>query len=184
MRSDRENQVIEAAYGVFFRYGFARTTMGDLAKAAGMSRPALYLVYPGKMEVFQAVAEWMSDNMLESFKTDLKAGWPLERKLMYVLEVFIARPYEEVKANPDAHDLVAMDSQMPGLDRVYGKLQAYLSGLLEDSVKQSGLKATASDLARTLMSAMRGFKLAATDGEDLRRLIAMQVSLTMAGLGQ
>jgi hypothetical protein len=79
---------------------------------------------------------------------------------------------------------MAMDSQMPGLDRVYGKLQAYLSALLEDSVKQSGLNATASDLARTLMSAMRGFKLAATDGEDLRRLIAMQVSLTMAGLGQ
>jgi AcrR family transcriptional regulator len=184
MRSERENQVIEAAYGVFFRYGFARTTMGDLAKAAGMSRPALYLVYPGKMEVLQAVAEWMSDNMLESFRTDLKADWPLERKLMHVLEVSIAKPYDEVKANPDANDLLALDSQMPGLCQVYGKLQAYLSALLEDAVKQSGLKITASDLARTLLSAMRGFKLAATDGKDLRRLIALQVSLTMAALGQ
>jgi AcrR family transcriptional regulator len=184
MRSDRENQVIEAAYGVFFRYGFARTTMGDLATAAGMSRPALYLVYPGKMEVFQAVVEWMTDNMLESFRTDLKADWPLERKLMHVLEVCVAKPYEECRANPDAQDLMAMDRQMPGLDRVYGKLQAYVSDLLEDAVKQSGLKASASDLARTLMSAMRGFKLAATDGKDLRRLIAIQVSITMAGLGQ
>lgn len=184
MHNDREKQVIEAAYGVFFRYGFARTTMGDLAKAAGMSRPALYLVYPGKMEVFQAVADWMSDNMLETFKADLKLDWPLERKLMHVLEVSIAKPFEQVKANPDAHDLLAMDSQMPGLDRVYGKLQAYLSDLLEDAVKQSGLKTTASELARTLMSTMRGFKLAAKDGKDLRRLMALQLSLTMAALGQ
>lgn len=184
MRSDKENQVIEAAYGVFFRYGFARTTMGDLAKAAGMSRPALYLVYPGKLELFQAVADWMSDNMLESIQTDLKADWPLERKLLHVLDVFIAQPFEVVKANPDAHDLVAMDSQMPELHRVYGKLQAYLSDLLEDAVKQSGLKTTAAELARTLMSAMRGFKLAANDGEDLRRLMALQLNLTMAALGQ
>ncbi|WP_160109058.1 TetR/AcrR family transcriptional regulator [Pseudomonas izuensis] len=184
MRTDKENQVIEAAYGVFFRYGFARTTMGDLAKAAGMSRPALYLVYPGKLEVFQAVADWMSDNMLESFRTDLKADWPLERKLLHVLEVCIAKPFEEVKANPDAYDLVAMDGQMPELHRVYGKLQVYLSDLLEDAVKQSGLKTTACELARTLMSAMRGFKLAAKDGKDLRQLMALQLSLTMAALGQ
>ncbi|MBV8036392.1 TetR/AcrR family transcriptional regulator [Roseateles sp.] len=182
MRTDKEQQVIQAAYGVFFRYGFARTTMGDLAKAAGMSRPALYLVYPGKGEVFQAVVEWMSDSLLASIESSLKPDWSLERKLTHVLELSVAQPYEQVKANPDAQDLLALDSQMPALESAYGKLQAYLEGLLEGPMKQSGRKGSASDLARTLMSAMRGFKLVAADAKDLRRLMAMQVGLVTAAL--
>ena len=50
---------------MFFRYGYARTTMADLASAAGLSRPALYLVFPGKAEVFQAVVEWLSEHLLK-----------------------------------------------------------------------------------------------------------------------
>ncbi|RDK11301.1 TetR/AcrR family transcriptional regulator [Cupriavidus lacunae] len=184
MLTDKQLQVIQAAYGVFFRYGFARTTMGDLAKAAGMSRPALYLVYCGKEEVFQAVVAWMGDNLLETIQSTLKEDWPLERKLMHVLELCIARPYEQVRANPDAQDLLALDSHMPALEQAYGSLQTYLADLLKDAVNESGLKVAAIDVARTLMSAMRGFKLVAVDGKDLRRLIAMQVTLTTAALGQ
>jgi AcrR family transcriptional regulator len=158
--------------------------MGDLAKAAGMSRPALYLVYPGKEEVFQAVVEWLSDQMLETIRSTLKDDWALERKLMHVLEVSVAQGYDQVKAHPDAQDLLALDSQMPALERAYAKLQANLADLLQAAVEASGLKASAADVARTLMSAMRGFKLVAADGKDLRRLIAMQVALTTAALGK
>ena len=182
MRTDRELQVIEAAYCVFFRYGFGRTTMGDLAKAAGMSRPALYLVFPGKEEVFRAVVEWMSDGLLANIESSLKADWSLERKLTHVLELCVAQPYEQVKANPDAQDLLALDSQMPALEKTYDQLHAYLAGLLETAVKESGLAVTTKEVARTLMSAIRGFKLVAADGKDLRRLITTQVHLVTAAL--
>ena len=56
-RSDKEKQVLEAAYGVFFRYGFARTTMADLTDTTDLSHPALYLIYPGKTEIFETVID-------------------------------------------------------------------------------------------------------------------------------
>jgi len=40
----------------------------------------------------------------------------------------------------------------------------------------------ASEVARVLMSATRGFKIAAADGKELRRLIATQIALMTAGL--
>ena len=184
MLNAKELHAVEAAFDVFLRYGFARTTMADLAKAAGMSRPALYLVFPGKEEVFQAVVGWMADNLLAEISSTLKGEWPLDRQLAHVMELCVARPYEQVKANPDAQDILALDSQMPALDRAYAKLQAYLAGLLEAPVKRAGLKVSANDVARTLMSAMRGFKLVAADGKELRRLIAVQVALTTAALGR
>jgi len=184
MRTEKEQQVIEAAYGVFFRYGYARTTMGDLAVAAGLSRPALYLVYPGKAEVFQAVVEWMSETMLRAIEASLKEEWPLERKLQHALELSIAKGYDEVRAHPDAADLLSLDKEVPAVEATYAKLQAYFAGLLDVAVKESALKVTSADLARTLLSAMRGFKLVAKDGRDLRRLIATQVFVTVAALGQ
>src|SRR3546814_16147684 len=49
-RSKIDRAVIAAA-DQFIRYGFARTTMGDIARASDMSRPALYLLFPGKEEL-------------------------------------------------------------------------------------------------------------------------------------
>jgi len=51
---------------------------------------------------------------------------------------------------------------------------------LDDTVKASGSTATANEIARTLMSAVRGFKLVVIDGADLRKLIALQVALVSA----
>ena len=37
---------------VFLAYGFARTTMDDIARAADMSRPALYLLFKNKTDIY------------------------------------------------------------------------------------------------------------------------------------
>ena len=184
MRSDKELQVIAAAYDVFFRYGFARTTMGDLASAAGMSRPALYLVFSGKEEVFDAVVDWMSDRMLATIEAQLDPAWPLARQLEFVLDLCVAQPYELIKSNPDAQDLLAPDSRsrMPALERAYDKLRVLLAQMLAAPVAASPLKVEAAELARTLLASTRGFKLVAADAQDLRRLVALQVRLLAAAL--
>ena len=53
-RAAKRERVADAALIVFQRYGFARTTMSDIAEAVGMSRPALYLLFPNKEEIFAA----------------------------------------------------------------------------------------------------------------------------------
>jgi AcrR family transcriptional regulator len=184
MRTEREQQVVEAAYGVFFHYGYARTTMADLASAAKLSRPALYLVYPGKAEVFDAVLEWTSENTLAAIEASLKEEWSLARKLQHFLELSIAKGYDEVRANPDAADLLSLGHEVPAVERTYAKLQSYLTRLLDGAVQESALKASPEDLARALLSAVRGFKVVAKDGKDLRHLITTQVSVTAAALGQ
>ena len=54
-KDSKRNRAIEAAADRFQRHGFARTTMGDIAQASEMSRPALYLIFPGKEEVFEQI---------------------------------------------------------------------------------------------------------------------------------
>ena len=58
-------KIIDAATQVFLRYGYRRVTMGDLAQAAHMSRPALYVVFPSKEEIFTAVMARLLTAMLD-----------------------------------------------------------------------------------------------------------------------
>ena len=49
---------------VFLAYGFARTTMDDIARAADMSRPALYLLFRNKGQIYRAIAATMLEDSL------------------------------------------------------------------------------------------------------------------------
>ncbi len=63
-RAKRE-AVYEAAATVFAQYGFRRTTMNDIAQAAGISRPALYLMFANKENLFQGLAAFRLDQAIE-----------------------------------------------------------------------------------------------------------------------
>lgn len=51
-RAERRKAILEAAREVFLRYGFKKTAMDDIAKAAGLSRQGLYLHFPTKDALF------------------------------------------------------------------------------------------------------------------------------------
>lgn len=182
--SAKQQQIVEAAYGVFARYGFARTTMADLAQAAGLSRPALYLVYCGKAEVFEAVIDWFVTATLAEIHATLDPAWALERQLLHVAELSIARGYDMLASNPDAADLMSPERHGPALQASFDRLQLLLADLLRAPAARARLGVTGDELAHVLMAAMKGFKIAAKDGNDLRALIAAQVRLTVAALGE
>ncbi len=53
----RPDEVLEAALDVFAVNGFAATRMDAIAKAAGLSKAAIYLYFPSKDDVFKALVE-------------------------------------------------------------------------------------------------------------------------------
>ena len=50
---DRRFAILDAATGLFLRYGFKKTSMDDLARAAGLSRQGLYLQFSTKEALFK-----------------------------------------------------------------------------------------------------------------------------------
>lgn len=55
MQNDRKtDHILDAALPVFVRFGFRKTSMADIARAAGISRASLYLTFKSKEELFRA----------------------------------------------------------------------------------------------------------------------------------
>ncbi len=63
--AQRRGEILTAAVEVFLRYGYRRTSMDDLARAANISRPGLYLYFASKEAVFEeAVRQLMANTAL------------------------------------------------------------------------------------------------------------------------
>ena len=179
-RDTKRQRVAEAALDVFQRYGFARTTMADLAEAACMSRPALYLLFANKEEIFAAAVLSANARNLREIRAHLADYASLEQKLTFACQTWIGGGYDQVRRFPDARDLT--DLPLPPVQEAYAALQQLLAELMADAVAASRWGVPADELARLLVVAMRGFKAEALDRGDLDRLIALEVAAVVAAL--
>ena len=179
--SRRRDHIIVAATAVFLRYGHARTTMNDIAEEARISRPALYLVFPRKEDIFAAVTERLIQDKLKQYRQALPKMRTLKQKLHFCCEQWAGVGYDLTKAHPDAKDVFNLD--FAPVREMYASLESFWADLLREGLAGSKLKTTPEELARLLIFSMRGFKDIAEDAAHMRRLIALQVDVVLASLG-
>jgi AcrR family transcriptional regulator len=176
----KRQRAADAALTVFQRYGFARTTMADIADAAGISRPALYLLFPNKEEIFAAGVRSLNERNLRAIRAEVATLDGLERQLTYVCQAWVGGGYDQAKQFPDARDFT--DLPLPPVQEAYAAFQGLLAELMADAVAATNWDTTAEELARLLGVAMRGFKGEARDRQDLDRMIALEVTAVVAAL--
>jgi AcrR family transcriptional regulator len=104
--SEKKVAILDAALEKFSAYGFARTSMADIATAAGMSRPSLYQHYGNKEEIFRA----MLGRILEDAADKALLALASEADLADRLDGFLQRWYgdltERLWATEHGADLV------------------------------------------------------------------------------
>ena len=55
-KEEVRKKIIDAAYNLFLTKGYHKTTMDEIAGVLGVTKPALYQYYPGKEDLYAAVA--------------------------------------------------------------------------------------------------------------------------------
>ncbi|MEV0737014.1 helix-turn-helix domain-containing protein [Streptomyces sp. NPDC050549] len=83
----KRDDIVTAAVDVFSRYGFRQTSMELVARAAGVSRPALYQHFANKQDVFAAVAARVTDVMTDAAHRARDAGGTPADQVYGVLSV-------------------------------------------------------------------------------------------------
>lgn len=102
---DRRDAILDAAIRVFGRFGFKKTSMQDLASAADLSKPGLYLHFSGKEEIFSAAIEKYLADALDEVRAALALGrLPLEERLTAAMAAWFGRHLETF--TPDAFDVI------------------------------------------------------------------------------
>lgn len=64
--AQRRSDILDAARGLFRRYGYKKTTMDDIARAAGITKPTIYSYFKGKKDIIAGLVEWEGAKVLDT----------------------------------------------------------------------------------------------------------------------
>ena len=104
--NERTLAILDAAQTVFARYGVAKTTMGDIAEAAGVARQTVYNAFATKNDVLRAAVRIEVDRCIAEVTEAWKTATSLDERIEQFHRLGPIKWYEVVEASPDLADLL------------------------------------------------------------------------------
>ncbi|WP_370230245.1 TetR/AcrR family transcriptional regulator [Cognatishimia sp.] len=103
--NERELSILDAAQSVFAKYGVSKTTMSDIAEAAGVARQTVYNAFATKNDILRAAVRVETERSI----AEVRAAWEVASTLEERIEIFHKfgplRWYQMVEDHPDLADL-------------------------------------------------------------------------------
>ena len=148
--TSKRRQILEGARKVFLDLGFDGASMGEIARAAGVSKGTLYVYFADKSRLFEAIVE---EEKLEQSKNDF--NFDPDRDVDTTLPEF-GRAYITLLCRPGGgsaiRTVMAIAERMPDVGRrFYERVLAHtinrLAGYLDVKVKEKQLAIDNCELA-------------------------------------
>jgi AcrR family transcriptional regulator len=168
VRSAKPEAIVAAAVPVFSRYGYARTSMADIAAEAGVSRATLYLHFKDKEAVFRRGCEALHAEALEAARAGLATDGPLEERLCLGLSAYMMTLMAPVMHSPHGQEL--FDASKSVACAIFIANRGHLIGLVQEAIAARG-RADAAAVAEILVCAAEGIKAASPDLASIERRI-------------
>jgi AcrR family transcriptional regulator len=86
--AERRGRILEAALEAFAAHGYHATSMREIAAAAGITKPVLYLHFDSKERLFVALLEQISAELTVRGAAALAADAPAEARVRAAVEAF------------------------------------------------------------------------------------------------
>ncbi len=140
-----EDRDLTHALEIFYRYGYRKTSLDDLAQAIGVSRQTLYVRYKNKKNVFELSMINMMDSVFRNCEAAAKDdALNVQEKLIQLIDIWHGKQYRYLQSSPHSAEIIDESMAMIG-DFITDRQQAYI-GLLEKTLSNSGIPANPSKI--------------------------------------
>ncbi|MBX3505231.1 MAG: TetR/AcrR family transcriptional regulator [Parvibaculum sp.] len=185
---DKREAIVAAALDLFRHYGYRRTSMEDIARAASVAKGTLYLYFESKDQLFDAICRSLADGVAQGLAEADALKLPLEEKLLALMDAKFGFVYSLILSSPHASELIESSHQLPSapFEEVTAAFHDAILRLVRQGVrsgeldpKRAGL--TEKEAAETLIAAAVGAEKA-PDEATFRKQLRAIVRLTLRGL--
>ncbi|GHF60168.1 TetR/AcrR family transcriptional regulator [Seohaeicola zhoushanensis] len=182
----RQAAILDAAWQCFASYGFRKTAMDDIARAAGMSRPALYQHYRNKEDIFRSLAQNHFDEVAIAVRAALAKPGSAGTVLAEAFTAQGGRLIEAMVRSPHGMELIDTSRATSGDIAEAG--EARLSEIYRDwlaagqSVGRIDFEGSPEQVAATIAAALKGLKSAAKSFSGYQASLRRFAHLIGAGL--
>ena len=109
--SEREAEILRAALTVFGHYGYKKTSMEQLAKAADLSKPSLYLHFAGKEDIFiESMRFYLSEGLWQVENSLKDKDVPFNQRLINALDHWFGRNIDLFHIDP--HEVITVGNRI------------------------------------------------------------------------
>lgn len=181
----RQKAILASAFQAFSNYGFRKTSMDDIAKGAGMSRPAVYLYYKNK----EAIIRELTKLYFAEKATAVAAALASSGSVSQVLDAAIQAQMDgmaTILASP--HGVEMLDTTKSMSTDIVELGDAELTDLFAQWLSDMQAKGrarlfdTPDETAKTIAASLRGIKLTSSSAEEFEKRIKQLASMIGAGL--
>ncbi len=172
-RSDTRETILQAAEELFGERGFRKTTLEDVASAAGVSRPLVYRYFGDKQALFRVVVdrvltEWNEVLVAEASRTTPGTGHRLRIVLLACLDFARGRTVLRGLLLRDARLVRSIAGDT--LERGQAMLPRLVEQILAQGVEQGDVRSDLElgDVAHVIAEVFVAYTLRALSGEDGR----------------
>lgn len=151
--AERRVQLMDVARATFARGGYEATSIEEIAREAGVSKPVLYEHFGSKEGLHAATVEREMDRLLEHVSIGMARGTARERWEGAVLAFF-----RYVEEEPSGFAVLTRDSPTtvarPGLTRVIDDLAVRVSDVFDEQLELAGYDRALSPLIANALVGM------------------------------
>src|SRR6266404_4015425 len=184
--SPQREAILMAATATFLRYGFKKTSMDDVAQAAGVSRQGLYLYFDTKDFLFKEALQYLVSHMISTARSVAEDGnLSLRDRLLGVFEAVHGSAFQGASPE-DAFELLRSAQSAAGalLVQLERDLMEIVAALLAeagvaDRWEEAGV--TVAELSEQLLMSAKGIKASVETLAAYRERMLIAIRIVMRG---
>jgi AcrR family transcriptional regulator len=178
-------RILDGAMTVFLAYGFQRTTMDDIARTAQVSRPALYLLFRNKTDIYRALAAEFMEECTVQARVALAEDRPLAERLEAAVSCVFDKLLE-VEQSPHGAEILDMKSSLASdiVSAGRGAMGQMIEQAIGDEAERLRVDLSSRDLSPgilgdMLLDAIDGLKMRGVAGEPLRHATRQYIRIVV-----
>jgi AcrR family transcriptional regulator len=176
-QDDRRASILVAAKEAFSRYGYARTSMADIAGLARISRPALYEHFSNKEDVYRSLAESLSAKALAAADAAWPASVSFEEGLAAAILAKDLDFFRLIHLSPHGSEIVAAHAE------VTADLHARMENQFAELVAKHAARTVSAELVgRIIARAVEGLKQGAGSEKEFIASVRRFAKLVAEGI--
>lgn len=184
--SETEARIIEAAIGVFVRYGAKKASMADIAEAAGVSRQTIYAAFGDKDGIIVACIRQISEESFATIRARLAGCATLSEQLGVYLEETVVKSFEMLLEAGDPEDLISGHNKAgkEAIKEAHSRQVSLVAELLEpyaNAIVSTGQ--TTDQLAKFIVTVAMALKYGPENRGELDELLQTLLSGVIALAG-
>jgi AcrR family transcriptional regulator len=177
--TNKRTRILDAAQGLFLRYGVKRTALDDVAREAGIAKGTLYLYFDSKDALFAAIAERLCAETLKNAEEAIACSSSLTGRIVGCLDACFGSMHRLTAQSPHIAELTESKEALAA--GIYGAFNRKMRDLLRKVLKDGSI--TQADAVDMFLAAAIGtLKTGDSREKAYRARLTALTEILVAGL--